>query len=98
MGADFKPVVPIENTHAMCWRTFGEPFKTDYGDPQGTVLGQLLFTLYTTPLRSVISGFNICHHLYADDTDLSLALHDRPWDVTMAGTAVLTIRFWLDDS
>ena len=43
MGADVKPVVPIENTLAMCWRTFGEPFKTDYGVPQGSVHSYSLY-------------------------------------------------------
>ena len=51
-----------------------EPFKTDYGVPQGSVLGLLLFTLYTMLLRSVISRHNICHYLYADDTQIYLSL------------------------
>ena len=49
-------------------------FKTDYGVPQRSVFEPLLFTLYTTPLSSVISRHNIYHHLCADDTQIYLSL------------------------
>ena len=37
---------------------------------EGSVLGPLLFTLYTIPLSSIVSGHAIPHHLYVDDSQL----------------------------
>ena len=41
-----------------------------YSVPQGSVLGPILFVLYTTPLSDIIANHSIKHQLFADDTQL----------------------------
>ena len=70
------------------------------GVPQGSVLGPLLFTLYTHPLSTFICQSSISYHFFADDSQLhnSSVPSDFPVLASCLKDCIEDVAEWMADS
>ena len=67
------------------------------GVSQGSVLGPILFILYTQPFTSVILKHPVSHMLYADDTQVykSFGLNDCLSSIRCVERCVSDVKTWM---
>ena len=86
-----------DRIYQVSWKgSLSSPCTLQTGVPQGSVLGPLLFSLYTKSLGTIITAHNLSYHCYADDTQLFLSFSPSATHVEERITACLAdISQWM---
>jgi len=66
----FKSYLSSRSFRVKCDNHMSFPHTCSCDVPRSSLLGPLLFIMYTTTLSTLISSLSLNHHLYADDTQL----------------------------
>ena len=74
--------------------------RSIFGVPQGSVLGPIIFTIYTTPLADIIKYHGLSYHFYADDTQLYISFNPKVQSslqesISLVEKCVVDIKIWM---
>lgn len=77
-----------------------EPRSLHCGVPQGSILGPLLFIMYTSQLGAMLRTKNISFHLYADDTQLYFTseIEDLDDQINHAERTIEMVKAWMESN
>ena len=88
-----KQSVLIEGVESTLWELL-------FGVPQGSVLGPILFIIYTSPLGKILKNLGISYHFYADDSQIYISFDIDQADEAKSKIedAVNTIKSWMSNN
>jgi len=66
----FSSYLDHRTQFVRCASSTSTPSFIECGVPQGSVLGPILFLLYTTDLVNLVTSYDLNPRLYADDTQI----------------------------
>jgi len=80
----FKSYLSSSSFHVKCDNNLSSFHASSCSVPQGSILGPLLFVVYTTPLSTLFCSLSLYNHLYADDTQLFFSFHPLKFDSSIS--------------
>ena len=90
----------VEPRSSVWEKAMSSPVALSFGVPQGSVLGPILFTLYSCTLGSICTKHDINYHMYADDQQIYLSFKpskagDKENCIRILEMCISEIREWM---
>ena len=91
----FKSYLENRSYHVIINGTKSERRTLQRGVPQGSVLGPILFSIYTIELAWILKHLSVKFKMFADDTQLYFIINNVEDTITALNSLVCDIKQWM---